>query len=202
MTGDQVVEKRDIIVMGGSAGGIEACCEILRGLPWDLAASVFVAQHVGSKSVLADVLRRCAALQLGTAADGEGVRHGRVYVAPVGLHLLLERGRVRLSRAARRNNQRSSVDALFHSAAKAYLSRVIAVVLSGMLDDGAAGAWAVKERGGVVIVQDPRTALHSSMPENALRAVQTDYCVPLAEIAGLLVKLVREDTPMPAERKS
>jgi two-component system chemotaxis response regulator CheB len=64
VTGDQVVEKRDIIVMGGSAGGIEAYCEILRGLPWDLAASVFVAQHVGSKSVLADVLRRCAALQL------------------------------------------------------------------------------------------------------------------------------------------
>jgi two-component system chemotaxis response regulator CheB len=202
VTGDQVVEKRDIIVMGASAGGIEAYCEILRGLPWDLAASVFVAQHVGSKSVLADVLRRCAALQLGTAADGEGVRHGRVYVAPVGRHLLLERGRVRLSRAGGENNQRSSVDALFRSAAKAYLSRVIAVVLSGMLDDGAAGAWAVKERGGVVIVQDPRTALHSSMPENALQAIQADYCVPLAEIAGLLVKLVREDTPMPAERKS
>jgi two-component system chemotaxis response regulator CheB len=188
--------------MGASAGGTEAYCEILRGLPSDLAASVFIVQHVGSKSVLADVLRRYAALQLATAADGEGVRHGRVYVAPVGRHLLLERGRVRLSRAGGENNQRSSVDALFRSAAKAYLSRVIAVVLSGMLDDGAAGAWAVKERGGVVIVQDPRTALHSSMPENALRAVQADYCVPLAEIAGLLVKLVREDTPMPAERKS
>ena len=189
---------RDIIVMGASAGGVEAYCEILRGLPWDLAASVFVAQHVGSKSVLADVLRRYAALQLATAADGEGVRHGRVYVAPVGRHLLLERGRVRLSRAGRENNQRSSVDALFRSAAKAYRSRVIAVVLSGMLDDGAAGAWAVKERGGVVIVQDPRTALYSPMPENALRAVQADYCVPLAEIAGLLVKLVREDTTLPA----
>ena len=189
---------RDIIVMGASAGGVEAYCEILRGLPADLAASVFIVQHVGSRSVLADVLRRYAALQLATAADGEGVRHGRVYVAPVGRHLLLERGRVRLSRAGRENNQRPSVDALFRSAAKAYRSRVIAVVLSGMLDDGAAGAWAVKECGGVVIVQDPRTALYSPMPENALRAVQADYCVPLAEIAGLLVKLVREDTPMPA----
>ena len=189
---------RDIIVMGASAGGVEAYCEILRGLPSDLAASVFIVQHVGSRSVLADVLRRYAALQLATAADGEGVRHGRVYVAPVGRHLLLERGRVRLSRAGRENNQRPSVDALFRSAAKAYRSRVIAVVLSGMLDDGAAGAWAVKECGGVVIVQDPRTALYSPMPENALRAVQADYCVPLAEIAGLLVKLVREDTTMPA----
>jgi two-component system chemotaxis response regulator CheB len=90
------------------------------------------------------------------------------------------------------------VDALFRSAAKAYRSRVIAVVLSGMLDDGAAGAWAVKACGGVVIVQDPRTALYSPMPESALRAVQVDYCVPLAEIAGLLVKLVREDTTLPA----
>ena len=193
---------RDIIVMGASAGGVEAYCEILRGLPSDLAASVFIVQHIGSRSVLADVLGRCAALQLATAADGEGVRHGRVYVAPVGRHLLLERGRVRLSRAGRENNQRPSVDALFRSAAKAYRSRVIAVVLSGMLDDGAAGSCAVKERGGVVIVQDPRTALHSSMPENALQAVQADYCVPLAEIAGLLVKLVREDATMPAERKN
>jgi two-component system, chemotaxis family, protein-glutamate methylesterase/glutaminase len=196
------VATRDIIVMGASAGGVEAYCDIVRGLPSDLAASVFIVQHVGMNSVLAQVLGRCAALQLATAANGEGVRHGRVYVAPGGQHLLLERGRVRLSRAARENNQRPSVDALFRSAAKAYRSRVIAVVLSGNLDDGAAGVCAVKERGGVVIVQDPRTVLYSSMPENALRAVQVDYCVPLAEIAGLLVKLVREDTTMLAERKS
>ena len=189
--GRQVVATHDIIVMGGSAGGVEAYHEILPGLPADLAASVFIVQHVGSRSMLADVLRARTALQLATAADGEGVRHGRVYVAPVGRLLLLERGRVRLSRAGRESNQRSSVDALFRSAAIAYRSRVIAVVLSGMLDDGAAGASAVKEHGGLVIVQDPRTATHSSMPENALRAVQVDYCVPLAEIPGLLVELVR-----------
>ena len=183
--------KRNIIVMGASAGGIEAYCEILRGLPSDLAASVFIVQHLGSKSVLADVLGRSAALQLATAADGDAVREGRAYVAPAGQHMLLHGGKVRLSRAARENNQRPSVDALFRSAAKAYRSRVIAVVLTGMLNDGAAGACAVKECGGLVIVQDPRTATHSSMPENALRAVQVDYCVPLAEIPGLLVELVR-----------
>ena len=88
---------RDIIVMGASAGGVEAYCEILRGFPSDLAASVFIVQHVGSRSVLADVLGRCAALQLATAANGEGVRHGRVYVAPGNRHLLLDRGRVRVS---------------------------------------------------------------------------------------------------------
>lgn len=190
--------KRDVIVMGASAGGVEAYCEILRGLPADLAASVFIVQHVGSRSVLADVLGRCAALQLATAADGEAVRHGRAYVAPAGQHLFLQRGRVRLSRAPRESLHRPSVDALFRSAAKAYRSRVIAVVLSGNLYDGAAGAYAVKECGGVVIVQDPRTAPYASMPENALRAAQVDYCVPLADIAGLLVKLVREDTTLPA----
>ncbi|MCX6891892.1 MAG: chemotaxis protein CheB [Verrucomicrobia bacterium] len=163
-----------------------------------MRGGVFIVQHVGSRSVLADVLGKRAALELATAADGEAVRHGRAYVAPGGCHLVLRGGKVKLSKAAREKNQRPSVDALFRSAAKAYRSRVIAVVLSGMLDDGAAGAGAVKERGGVVIVQDPRTALHPSMPENALRAVQVDYCVPLAKIAGLLVKLVREDTTLPA----
>ena len=111
---------------------------------------------------------------------------------------MLQGGKVKLSKAAREKNQRPSVDVLFRSAARAYGSRVMAVVLTGLLSDGAAGAWAVKDRGGVVIVQDPKTALHSSMPENALRAVQADYCVPLAEIAALLVKLVREDTTLPA----
>ena len=193
----------DIIVTGASAGGIEAYSEILRGLPADLAASVFIVQHVGSRSLLADVLGRCAALQLVTAVDGEGVRHGRAYVAPADKQLVLERGRVRLSRAVPGNKRWSSVDVLFRSAAEAYRSRVIAVVLSGTLYAGAAGVRAVKERGGVVVVQDPRTAAQSSMPESALRAVEVDYCVPLAEIAGLLVKLVREDaTIILAERKS
>ena len=89
--------KRDVIVMGASAGGVEAYCEILRGLPADLAASVFIVQHIGRRSVLADVLGRCAALQLAIAADGEAVKHGRAYVAPAGQHLFLQRGRVRVS---------------------------------------------------------------------------------------------------------
>src|SRR6266550_3684242 len=104
--------------MGASAGGIEACCEVLRGLPENLPASVFVVQHVGSASVLDQVLGRCGTLKVATAADGEPVRRGRVYIAPGDQHLLLNDGHVRVSRGPRENRQRPSVDALFRSAAR------------------------------------------------------------------------------------
>ncbi|HYG34867.1 MAG TPA: chemotaxis protein CheB, partial [Clostridia bacterium] len=194
--------KRDIIVMGASAGGTEACCGILEGLPSDLPASVLIVQHVGRTSLLAEVLRRCCALKVNAASDGEAVRPGRAYVAPGDHHLLLEDGKVRLSRGPRENRQRPSVDALFRSAARAHRSQVIAVVLSGALDDGATGVLAVKLRGGVVIIQDPQTARFSSMPENALRAVRPDYCVPPDQIAPLLVKLTRQEITMPKNKKT
>jgi two-component system chemotaxis response regulator CheB len=187
--------------MGASAGGIPACCDILGGLPADLPASIFIVQHVASVSSLGEVLARCDGLKVATAADGEPVRQSRAYVAPGDQHLLLNDGHVRLSRGPRENRQRPSVDVLFRSASRTYGSRVIAVVLSGALDDGSAGVFAVKQRGGTVVVQDPRSAQFSSMPENALQAAKADYCVPLAQIASLLVKLVNEDTIMPKHKK-
>ncbi len=188
--------RHDIIVVGGSAGAIEAACDILGKLPADLPASVFVVQHIGSDSALADVLQRCGRVKVATASDGEPVSPGKVYVAPGDKHLMLEDGKVRVSRGPRENRHRPSVDVLFRSAARVYRSRVIGVVLSGALDDGAAGVFAIKQRGGVVVVQDPDSALFPSMPKNALRAARADYCVPLAEIGPLLVKLVREEKVM------
>jgi len=195
------VAKHDIIVIGASAGGIEACCEVLRGLPSDLPASIFIVQHVGGSSELDAVLERCGNIKVKAASDGEPVKRGMVYVAPGDQHLLLNDGRVVVTRGPRENRQRPSVDVLFRTAARVYRSRVVAVVLSGTLDDGAAGVFAVKQRGGMVVVQDPRTALFSSMPENALRAAEADYCVPLSEIAPTLIKLVREDKLMPKRKK-
>ena len=196
------VAKRDIIVIGASAGGVEACCEVLRGLPSDLPAAIFIVQHVGPASVLANVLAKCTGLSVANASDGESIQKGRAYVAPPDHHLLLHDGEMTLSKGPRENRQRPSVDALFRSAARAYRSRVIAVILTGALDDGAAGAFAVKRRGGVVIVQDPQTALFPSMPENARRAAPADYSLPVTKIAAELIRLVREEGRMPKRKSS
>jgi two-component system chemotaxis response regulator CheB len=120
--------QHDIIVIGGSAGAIEAACDILRELPADLPAAVFVVQHIGSRSALADVLQRCGNLEVATASDGEQIRPAKMYVAPGDQHLLLQDGTVKITRGPRENRQRPSVDVLFRSAARTYRSRVIAVV--------------------------------------------------------------------------
>src|SRR5436190_5716751 len=123
--------EADIIVIGGSAGGIEACCELIEKLPPDLPASIFIVQHVGATSELAQVLNRCGSFDVLSPRGGERIERGRAYVAPGDHHLLLEDGHVKLSRGARENGHRPSVDALFRSAARTFRSRVIAVVLSG-----------------------------------------------------------------------
>src|SRR5687768_7627389 len=124
------METRDIIVVGASAGGIEALCSLIEDLPADLPASVFVVQHVGAQSSLAGILAKCGPLKVISPAHGEKIQRGRIYVAPGDHHLLLNDGHIELSKKPRENRHRPSVDALFRSAARAYRERVIAVVLS------------------------------------------------------------------------
>src|SRR5690348_15300508 len=147
----------DIIVVGGSARGLEGLLAIASGLPADLPAAVLVAIHTSptSPGLLPEILARSGPLPAAQAADGEPVSPGRIYVAAPDHHLLLEPGRVRVTRGPKENRFRPAVDPLFRSAALAYGPRVVGVILSGGLDDGAAGLWAVKTRGGVAIVQDP-----------------------------------------------
>jgi two-component system, chemotaxis family, protein-glutamate methylesterase/glutaminase len=186
---------RDIIVVGASAGGVEALSQLARGLPPDLAASIFVVLHLpaGGASALAHILDRAGPLSSSQARDGEPINHAHIYVAPPDHHLLVRRGHVTLVRGPRENNHRPAVDPLFRSAARAYGSRVVGVILSGALDDGTAGLLAVKTRGGVAVVQSPDEALFSGMPTSALHHVNVDHCVPLAEIPRLLNKLSREE---------
>jgi two-component system, chemotaxis family, protein-glutamate methylesterase/glutaminase len=183
--------NKDIIVIGTSTGGIEALRQILADLPADLPASIFIVQHSGADSpgILDLILQRASKIRVMIAADKEKIVHGRVYVAPPDRHLLIEPGKVCLSRGPKENLFRPAIDPMFRSAAQVYGPRVIGVILTGGLDDGTAGLWAVKQLGGTAIVQDPHDALVPSMPASALNFVAVDYCVPLSEIARLLLKL-------------
>jgi two-component system chemotaxis response regulator CheB len=184
----------DIIVIGTSAGGVEALRQLARELPADLRAAVFVVIHLPAQapSLLPDILSRDGALPAAHAVNGEPIRRGRIYVAPPDNHLLVERDHMRVVHGPRENRYRPAVDPLFRSAAVAYGPRVVGVVLTGALDDGTVGMKAVKECGGVAIVQDPAEAIYPSMPRSVLRAMKVDYCVRLAEIAPLLARLSGE----------
>ncbi|MEU4192428.1 chemotaxis protein CheB [Kribbella sp. NPDC026611] len=181
-------------MVGASAGGVEALRELVSGLPPDLPAAVLVVLHLpaGGTSALAEILDRAGALPVGTAAHGNRIELGHVYVAPPDSHLLVEGDWSALSRGPTENGHRPAVDALFRSAALARGPRVIGVVLSGVLDDGTAGLVAIKSRGGLAIVQDPADAQYAGMPESALRTVRADHVLAAREMGSQLDTLVRK----------
>jgi len=186
--------SKDIVVIGASAGGMGALEKLVAGLPADLPAAVFVVWHLspGVRTVLPSVLSRAGPLPAGQPSDGDPITPGRIYVAPNDHHMLLERGYIRVTKGPKENRFRPAVDPLFRSAAYIYSTRAIGVVLSGALDDGTAGLWAIKLRGGTAVVQDPADAMHRSMPINALDNVEVDYKLTVAEIGPLLGRITRE----------
>jgi two-component system, chemotaxis family, protein-glutamate methylesterase/glutaminase len=190
---------KDIIVIGASAGGIEALRVLLGGLPKGFPASIFIVMHISpqSPSVLADIFTRAGHLPAFNPRNYETIQPGCVYVAPPDQHMLVDSGgTIRLTHGPKENRFRPAVDPLFRSAARAFGTRVIGIILTGGLDDGTAGLWAVKQRGGLAIVQDPADAYAPSMPLNAKKHIAVDYCLPLTEIAPLLVRLTSEPAEM------
>ena len=181
--------KRNIIVIAASAGGVDALCELTKHLPKDLDASVFVVMHVGAESLLPQILGNCGKLPALAAENNKHYQRGCIYVAPPHSHLSLKDHMMVLTRDPRENGHRPSADVLFRSAARAHREKVVGVVLSGGRDDGTAGLYAIKARGGVAIVQDPAEAMAPSMPKNALEMVDVDFCLPIREIANVLVEL-------------
>jgi two-component system chemotaxis response regulator CheB len=184
----------DIIVIGASAGGVQALVTLVGSLPQKLAAAIFVVLHIPaeSPSLLSDILSRSGPLMAVPAVDCMDIEHRRIYVAPPDQHLLIERGHVRVVRGPRENRHRPAADPLFRSAARVYGPRVVGVILTGALDDGTAGLLTVKRQGGIAVVQDPDEALYPSMPMSALANVAVDYRLPLSKIGPLLVRLAGE----------
>src|SRR5215467_10231517 len=181
--------KRNIIVVGTSAGGVDALCELNKHLPNELDASIFVVMHIGTETMLPQILSRCGNLPAVIAEHGKQYQRGCIYCAPPQCHLSIKDHMTFLSRGPRENGHRPAIDVLFRSAARAHRSKVVGVVLSGGRDDGSAGLFVIKARGGVTIVQDPREALTPNMPKNALNLVDVDFCLPVRQIADVLVQL-------------
>lgn len=184
--------QRDIIVIGGSAGGLQVLQTIVSALPWDLPAAIFVVLHTteDSPGVIPEILNRSSKLPVMYAVHNATILPSRVYVAPAGQrHMTLDRGKVRLEPGPRENRSRPSIDALFRSASYSYGNQVIGVVLTGNLDDGTSGLLAIKNRGGLAIVQDPEEAVAPSMPSNAIEGTNVDFILPAEQIGPRLVEL-------------
>lgn len=192
--------QRNVIVIGGSAGAVGIVTNILRELPGDLRASVFVALHVATTcgDWLPSLFARTSKLPVESPTQERPIEAGRVYVARPDHHLIVKEGRVLANRGPRENLWRPAIDVLFRSAAVAYGNRVIGVLTSGELDDGTAGLQAIKCCGGATVVQSPEDAMHPAMLLTALANAEIDHCAPLQEIPALLVRLAREPADPPA----
>ena len=186
--------SHDIIVIGASAGGIEAMTKLVCTLPKNIPAALFVVLHIppDSPSLLPEILSRAGSLPALHPADKTAIVPRRIYVAPPDHHLVIEKGYVQAIRGPKENRHRPAIDLLFRSAAKAYEQRVVGVILSGRLDDGTAGLLAIKRCGGVSMVQSPQEALYPQMPQSALNNVQIDYCLPVEKMGETLNRLAYE----------
>ena len=187
-----MTHPRDIVVVGASAGGVQALQRLVGTLPPDFPAAVFVVLHIwpGSQSFLPEILSRAGHLKVVEATDGAPITPGTIVAAPNDMHLMLEGDRIVVVRGPRENRARPAINPLFRSAATTFRQRVIGVILTGTLDDGAAGLWAIKQCGGIAIVQSD--AAFTEMPRSAVENVNVDFYVPLADISALLRRLTAD----------
>ncbi|WP_207431952.1 chemotaxis protein CheB [Sabulibacter ruber] len=182
----------DVIVIGTSAGGMTVLLKLLEQLPASLPASIFIVQHLARNSnaeILVDRLNRSTELVCEVAQHEKAFAPGHVYFCPEDHHLLLQRGRMLVTKGPRENLFRPAIDPLFRSAAAAYDSRVIGIILTGMLQDGTVGMQAVKRSGGLTMVQLPAEAEYPDMPQSVLNEMEVDYSVPVGEMGLLLQEL-------------
>jgi two-component system chemotaxis response regulator CheB len=190
------------VVIGASAGGVEALSTMMAGLPADFPAAIVIALHLSphGRNLLPDILNRRSAIKTTNAHHGEAIHCGRAYMCVPDHHLIIRHNHLALGHGPKENGARPAIDVLFRSAAVAYGARVIGLILTGNLDDGTAGFVAIKRRSGLTVAQDPAEALFPSMPQSAIANAPVDHVVRLEEIAPLLQRLVTEPVPIgPAE---
>lgn len=188
------MKNQNVIVIGASAGGLEPLQDLVSQLPAKFPAAVFVAWHLPpeSPSLLPQILRRLTDLPVSQPGNYEKIEAGRIYCVAPDYHLVIEGDHVRLSRGPKENHFRPSIDVLFRSAAWSHGAQATGIILSGCLDDGVSGLYAIKRMGGVSIVQDPAEAAFPDMPLNAIKTVEIDYSVPIKAMGGLLTTLAAE----------
>jgi two-component system chemotaxis response regulator CheB len=201
---DQPIENR-IVAVGTSLGGLDALRTLLSSLATDFTAPVLIVMHIGAhRSLLPELLAPVCCLPVAHAIDNIPLEPSRIYVAPSDRHMLVHDGRIRLSAGPKENFARPAIDPLFRSVAVEYGARAVAVVLTGDLDDGAAGAAAVNACGGRVIVQAPQDSVAQSMPASALRAVPAATVACLDRLAQAIVDAVHQPIkggPMGADKR-
>lgn len=186
-----------LVVVGASAGGVEALQRFARALPADFAAPILVVLHASptGRSYLPEILTRAGRIPATHARDGEELERGHIYIAPPDCHLLVFDGHITVAKGPRENGHRPAIDPLFRSASAAYDGRVAGVVLSGTLDDGTVGLHQIKARGGATLVQDPGDALYADMPANAIAYVRPDFVQGVEELVDTLVGLTASSGP-------
>jgi len=190
---------RDIIIIGGSAGALDAMLDIVGAFPAEFAGNIFIVSHIGAnRSHLPVLMTQAGRLPAAHPENSEPIRRGRIYIAPPDQHMLVEDGHIRLSRGPRHHFTCPAIDPLLRSAAESFGPRVIGVVLSGTGSDGTAGLAKVQQAGGMTVIQEPTEALYPEMPRTAAREVQVDYAVGRAELPTLLRRLSSETIAMKA----
>jgi two-component system, chemotaxis family, protein-glutamate methylesterase/glutaminase len=185
--------RHKIVVIGASAGGMEALTCLVQQFPSDFPGSIFIVQHLAPQATAETMLVRLQAhtsIPCKVAKHQERFRSGTIYICPSDFHLLIKKQHMLVTKGARENRYRPAIDPFFRSAAVAYGPRVIGVVLTGLLDDGTAGLLAIKRCGGLAVVQDPKDAAYPDMPNSALHHVPVDQCVPLNDMGEVVMTLI------------
>jgi len=193
---------KNIITIGASAGGLKAVSTLLSSISKELNAAIFIVIHLGKSALIETVinmLNKDSLMQVKIPEDGEIIQSGKVYLAPVDEHMIIERGKIKIAKGAAENHWRPSIDVLFRTAAAAYDSCVTGIILSGLLDDGTSGMSAIKTAGGTCIVQEPGEAEFPEMPQNVINNIEVDYRVSIADIGYILSDIYSRGECIPSD---